>query len=222
MDPPKNLRFGRLRSVFLLVALLTLILTIPLRAGEGNLSISSQILNTAIFCVGGYLLARTRRWVFAYLALAVPTFVIGVVTATYPGYDRLDLIRDILTLILQCTLIFAVLKFSLLNRDAGALDRVIAGVCGYLILGLLWTDLYTIVEHFGDGVIRYSNGEPALAGDGSLVYFSFVTLTTLGYGDISPATPLTRILAAMEAVAGTLYLAVLIASLLADLRREKS
>lgn len=221
METTNQMRFGRLRSIFLLVALLALILTVPLRATEGDPSFTSQMLNTAIFCVAGYLLARTRKWVFAYLALAIPTFIVSVITTTYPGYDRLDLVRDILTLVLQCVIIYAVLKFSLLNRDARALDRVIAGICGYLILALLWADIYTIVEHFSDGAIRHSDGTPAEPGDGSLVYFSFVTLTTLGYGDISPVTPLSRILAAMEATMGTLYLAILIASLLADLRQEK-
>lgn len=222
METDKQMRFGRLRSVFLLVALLALILTVPLRATEGDASLTSQMLNTAVFCVAGYLLAMTRKWVFAYLALAIPTFVIGVITTSYPDYSHLDLARDILTLILQCVLIYAVLKFSLLNKKAGALDRVVAGICGYLILALLWTDLYMIVEHFSEGAIRHSDGTPAEAGDGSIVYFSFVTLTTLGYGDIAPTTPLTRILAAMEAVTGTLYLAILIASLLSELRRERA
>ena len=54
--------------------------------------------------------------------------------------------------------------------------------------------------------------------DGSLLYFSLVTLSTLGYGDISPVTPTTRILSALEAVTGTLYLAVFISSLVSGWR----
>ncbi|MBT8054181.1 MAG: potassium channel family protein [Gammaproteobacteria bacterium] len=51
-------------------------------------------------------------------------------------------------------------------------------------------------------------------------YFSFVTLTTLGYGDISPATPLAEVLVILEAVTGIFYLAIIVASLMGSLRDQ--
>ena len=180
-----------------------------------------RIFYTAVFCVAGYLLSLNKRWVVAYLALAVPTFVLGVICSTQPDMTTLDVVRDFMTITLQTVLIIMVLKFSLLSSTAIELDRVIAGVCGYLILALLFADIYSVIGHFSPEAILYSSGEPVSKTDGSLVYFSLVTLTTLGYGDITPTIPLARILAALEAAIGTLYLAVLIASLMSGLRRRR-
>lgn len=97
-------------------------------------------------------------------------------------------------------------------------DNVAGAVCAYLFLGLGIGLLFTIIEtlrpssfHAGEGLAAELT-DPA-GRRSALVYFSFVTLTTAGYGDIVPATGLTRILAALEAVLGQFYLAILVASL---------
>jgi len=104
-------------------------------------------------------------------------------------------------------------------------------VCGYLLLGIIWGDAYMAVEiiepgsfhaveSFGDAI-----GNPK-ENPGVYEYFSFVTLTTLGYGDISPASETARNLAWIEAMTGQLYLAIFIAGLvgqhLAERRLEQS
>ena len=114
--------------------------------------------------------------------------------------------------------ISAVVKFALFNDEAVKIDRMLAGICGYLILGLFWAKLYTMYEQFFPGGFRFSDGTAVDVGDGSLLYFSLVTLSTLGYGDIIPASPWARMLASLQAVAGTLYLAVFISSLVSGLR----
>jgi hypothetical protein len=159
--------------------------------------------------------------VTAYLIIAVPTFLLGLISVTPTETPLAVLLRDILLTALQVLLIVAVLKFALLNRQAREIDRILAGICGYLVLALFWAKLYSIHEHFSPGGFRYSDGTLAPGEDGSLLYLSLVTLTTLGYGDIAPIKPWARIFSALQAVAGTLYLAVLIASLMSGLRMSR-
>ena len=223
MGNPQSIKncFFRLRSVLLLAALLGVILAVPLMAIQGSPGTFARISYTAVFCVAIYLLGVTKRWIGWYLALAIPTLILGILTSAYPETRNLDVVRDSLTLGLQLMMITAVVKFSLLNREASEVDRIIAGICGYLILGLLWSDAYSILDHFDSNALVHSAGHEVTRESGSILYFSFVTLTTLGYGDITPHTPFARMLAVLEAATGTLYLAVLISSLVSGLRRNQ-
>lgn len=90
-------------------------------------------------------------------------------------------------------------------------ERIVAAICAYLLLGLLWAQAYQLVNSvYGQAIAG------AFGGSGQeYIYFSFVTLTTLGYGDVLPAHPAARVLAFLEAVTGVLYLATLVARLVA-------
>jgi hypothetical protein len=98
-------------------------------------------------------------------------------------------------------------------------NTVCASLCVYLLLGLVWALLYSAVDVLSPGAFTWTvTAPPAPAlrvgrGDTAVLYFSFATLTTLGYGDIVPTAPLSRMLTSVEAVAGQLYLAVLVARL---------
>ena len=101
-------------------------------------------------------------------------------------------------------------------------DSILGAVCGYLFLGLGWAVLYSMIEGFRPGSIQISpklvtGGEQARPLPHVLAYYSFVTLTTVGYGDISPVSPATRTLAWMEAITGQFYLAVIVAGLVSVL-----
>jgi len=97
-------------------------------------------------------------------------------------------------------------------------DAIFGAVCGYLLLGIIWSLLYSAAETASPGSFRLpaTRGSDAVAARpnrGTLGYYSFVTLATVGYGDVTPITPLARTLAWMEAIAGQFYLAVLVAGL---------
>jgi len=93
-------------------------------------------------------------------------------------------------------------------------NKIIGAICIYLLAGLIWAMAYLLIAQAVPGafngleqVIWYENFADA-------AYFSFVTLTTLGYGDISPVAPIARFLVYMEAIAGVFYMAILVASLI--------
>ena len=85
-------------------------------------------------------------------------------------------------------------------------------MCVYLLLGVLWGPLLALTHAIAPAWFRLTSPVDRLQ-IGEFLYFSFVTLTTVGHGDITPAHPLVKTTAYLEAVTGQLYIAVLIASL---------
>lgn len=99
--------------------------------------------------------------------------------------------------------------------------EVYGAVCFYLMLGIWWATAYALFDRLDLQPAAFSKdlisaGEPYPAGGGAfgeLLYFSYVTLTTVGYGDLVPTHPITRNLAVFEAITGQLYIAILLARL---------
>lgn len=93
-------------------------------------------------------------------------------------------------------------------------NKILGAICLYLLMGLIWAVLYTLLQ------LEFSGSFPAMNSHSNwftlfpeFIYFSFVTITTLGFGDISPTLPVARFLVYLEAVVGQFYLAILVASL---------
>jgi hypothetical protein len=93
-------------------------------------------------------------------------------------------------------------------------NKIIGSICIYILLAVIWAFAYLIVEMFVPGSfngLKIGLWQENLE---ALVYYSFVTLTTLGYGDITPIQPLVRFMAYLEAITGIFYTTVLVASLI--------
>jgi len=118
-------------------------------------------------------------------------------------------------LILVALLLFARTVLLVVFRQGPiSWNRIQGGIAAYLLLGLAWAYAYQLAEEIRPGAMHF--GSPP--GDryqltGKLVYFSFVTLTTVGYGDITAVHPLARSLATAEALVGQLFPTILIATL---------
>jgi len=94
-------------------------------------------------------------------------------------------------------------------------DQIYAGICVYLMLGFAFGCVYYLINILAPGCFAVNS--PKLAANSpDLMYFSFVTLATLGYGDITPAAKAARALAELEALAGMLYMAVFMARLVSQ------
>jgi hypothetical protein len=92
-------------------------------------------------------------------------------------------------------------------------DQIYAGISVYFLLGFAFGAIYYLVLLLAPGSFSVNVDSLAKAGNPDLMYFSFVTLVTLGFGDITPIGPLARSLTQLEAVAGTLYMAIFMARL---------
>jgi hypothetical protein len=111
--------------------------------------------------------------------------------------------------------IFALLTIQTFLVSGGAWGhRIAAAVAVYLLIGLIWARLYEVVELLAPGAFHIPAGE-SLSSAG-FVYFSFVTLATLGYGDLTPVNIVARNLAVIEAITGQLYLVILLSKLVSE------
>jgi hypothetical protein len=96
------------------------------------------------------------------------------------------------------------------------MDRIFAAVCVYMLIGYAWTFAYALIEDLQPGsfvaltTIPSNNYVERVL---QMRYFSFMTLTTVGYGDIVPHSPVARTVAGLEAITGQIYLTVLVARL---------
>jgi voltage-gated potassium channel Kch len=100
------------------------------------------------------------------------------------------------------------------------LNIITGSVALYLILGFIWAILYTILIQLQPEAIRGLEPENWVYALSTMTYFSFVTLTTLGYGDMSPVTPIAKVLVSLEAVTGMFYFAIVVASLIGSARNK--
>jgi hypothetical protein len=114
-----------------------------------------------------------------------------------------------------------VIMFAVFRDETVTFDTIFGAVCAYLLLGMTWGAAYALLVVISPDSLSVSPGlahasgwgEPISAFTPVLQYYSFTTLATLGYGDVSPLSPGARALSVMEGLAGQLYLAVLVARL---------
>jgi voltage-gated potassium channel len=110
----------------------------------------------------------------------------------------------------------AIVKCShqVLFSDSVGINVVVGALAIYLLLGIIWASLHMITLYFFPHAFKGITPEAGVDDFPRLLYFSYVTLATLGYGEITPAMPISRTLAYLEAIVGTFYLAIIVASLI--------
>jgi len=112
---------------------------------------------------------------------------------------------------LMVAIVFA-LKQVVLGTDI-SLNRLVGALCVYLLLGTIWALAYSLVDLVSPGAFAGMAIQSEPGWDSDWLYFSFVTMTTLGYGDISPVSSTARALAYTQAIFGQFYIAILVAGL---------
>ncbi len=100
--------------------------------------------------------------------------------------------RYVLGVAFNVLMVTIILRFVLAHGRVTT-ERIVAALCAYLFLGVLWADLYGVIEVLDGPAFRFPDATGGT--DTALTYVSFVTLTTLGYGDVTPVHPLARSLA---------------------------
>lgn len=106
----------------------------------------------------------------------------------------------------------------LARRERVNMETVYGATCVYLFLAFFWADIYALIELHQPGSFSLDQAGspfPPMPETSQLLYFSLITLTTVGYGDITPLSPPARFLSAVEGLIGPLYLTILIARLVA-------
>ena len=215
-------RFGRFSTVQLLIALALFFIWAPfVEEIEGGELIVSALFSLVLLA-GVVAVADSKRVLVIAIVLAIPA-----IAGRWMNHFRPDLVPPhvFLTagLILIAFVVANLLRFVLRAPSVNA-EVLCASISAYLMLGLMWTLAYWLVDQLTPGGAFSFNTN---AGTRSIngftgFYFSFITLSTVGYGDITPVSRIARWLAAMEAMTGLLYVAVLIARLVALYSSPKS
>ncbi|MCE5327088.1 MAG: potassium channel family protein [Planctomycetaceae bacterium] len=205
-----------------LILLSSLVVLLALEATLGGGAFVGLLLEGALTFVvlaSALVIRAQARFLRILLALGVPTVIVGwMVRLGFAPMWLVD-VRDGL---------FAGLLLVVVASMVGSLFRarritegtLIQAASMYLLLGIAFAAAYAIIARAIPGAFRAGAGVFQIPPVGrasltEMLYFSFATFTTLGYGDITPAVPLTRAVAVIEATVGPLYLAIVIARLVA-------
>ncbi|MEN6373944.1 MAG: potassium channel family protein [Smithella sp.] len=100
--------------------------------------------------------------------------------------------------------------FYLIRQEEVTADMMMAGASEYILIGILWACFYVLIETVYPGSFNFAGAKTDRSG---FLYFSFVTLTTTGYGDVLPVSVQARSLAMLEMITGQLFIAMTVARL---------
>ena len=165
---------------------------------------------------------ENRRGVVASITILVLVVVGAADLHQFGAIDwgigqQLSFFSDVLLLAFLTIATVAVLWDVLSSRDVNA-DKVWGAISVYVLMGVSWGILYSLIGRYYPESFNLPTDlaeKMKSPGADTMIYYSFVTLSTLGYGDITPAVKTTRVLSALEALTGQIYLAVLVARLVA-------
>lgn len=196
------------RFNILLVMLLLLLLFYPFldHFKLTRLTLLLNVFTSLVLLSSVYAVGENRRQVVLALAIIIPALILGWANEFFQ-VRTIRVASDIVGVLAFGFVIFHILGYALRSGRVDA-EKVAAAVCVYLLIGVVWHDLYAIVDTLIPGAFN-----SAVLTKSDFVYFSFITLSTLGYGDITPINGPAQALAYTEALVGQLYLTILVARL---------
>jgi len=210
--------YGEGRYLFLLFSLLLLFFFYPFFDALGFAPWILGLLFLTILISSVSSVSSSRRSVAAAQLLAALSFA-GYISVQFTGNLPLRALTAASFSLFFALITVVVLRHILSAREVTT-DIILGAMCAYLLLGMVWAMVFSLIEilvpgsflHGGQAVTEGFQGS-RLQVISSFIYYSFVTLTTLGYGDITPRSSPAAALSSLEAVIGQLYIAVLIARL---------
>lgn len=201
----------RFSCAHLLVALVLLVISAPFVEKLSFGTAVEAVLLTLVFLSGVLAVGGRRRTLIWAIVLVAPAL-----TAKWAIHLNPNIAQEIFIgsgIVFVGFVAFHLFRFILTAPRVNS-EVLCAGAATYITLALLWAFAYALLARLDPGAFVFSVPPPDQPMKGfTPIYFSFITLSTVGYGDITPATGSARMLAMTEAVSGTFYVAVVIARL---------
>jgi hypothetical protein len=199
------------RCSYVLLALLSLILLYPyvIEWAWGRLVLVAMA--SCIFVAIAYAIGRSRQRLIAGSFFAVA--LLGLQWTYLATGDRLIFGVGVIIFLLFMVFAIAQLFGYLMRHGPVTADKLHAALAVYVLGAFLWAGLYMLLNHINPGSLLVNTARGSLLDFYDMLYFSFTTLTSVGYGDLTPATRRAESLVILEQIAGVFYVAVLIARL---------
>jgi hypothetical protein len=205
--------FGRYGS--LLIALLLLMLLQPIvDTNLGKYLLEALFIATLL---AGLRAIKVKKELLRFEVILLAVSLALSIAGTIPGYEALYFIgiagRALFMILVAVTILFDLFRSPKVTGDSLA-----GAVCIYLMIALIWGHLFLLVEFLVPGSFSFTHGDKAMAlwlarEFYPFYYFSLITMTTVGFGDMLPLTTAARTLTTLEAIIGQVYLTILVARL---------
>ncbi|MBW1779927.1 MAG: two pore domain potassium channel family protein [Deltaproteobacteria bacterium] len=196
------------RFRFLFVSILVVIVMNPIIESIAPLRILFSIFITAVIMSATYALSQKMRHLIIGSILAVPA--LGFLWASdYSDSTALFLESHIAGVLFFVFVVVHILIF-IFGQERVSSDLIVGAAVAYLLMAVIWSYVYLIIETLQPGSFHIPDGQ-SLGSRYVFVYYSLVTISTLGYGDVTPLTSIAGSFSVLEAVIGQLYLVTMIA-----------
>jgi hypothetical protein len=220
---PPMIERGHGRAVYLLGLLLLMFVAVPVMQSITEFDDSDwlrdnpdeplrshllELFVDVVLVVAAVTVAQTKRWWIVVGVLIGPPLVVRAIERS--GTDIGEPMQAAVGIYVGLALLYVVwqgLK-RFFERSKVTVDTIATAICAYILMGLAFMYLFASAETVSPDAFGRDTKETA-----DLFYFSFVTLTTLGYGDLTPKLGTVRSLAIVEAIIGQMYVAVVLARL---------
>ena len=196
------------RFLALLLLILAMLIIVPLADEFVRLRMLMDIFWSAIFIAVIYAVSHKKHHILVGALLALP--MLGSIWSSY--FVKLSAVVVVGALCGAAFFIFAIIQILIFiySQKEVSRDLIVGAAIVYLLMALAWSFIFGAVESLHPGSFSIPEIQGISTGR-HFLYYSFVTITTLGYGDITPVTSLARSLCILEAVIGQLYLVVQVA-----------
>lgn len=201
---------------YLFAGLLVLIVVGPVLTGSlGEPGAFFAEVSLSVTLVVALWSLRSSPMVFSFAIALVLGNMLSAGAGLLLANRALDVLSQVIALVffVLCSVVAA---REIFRADRIDLNKIVGALCVYLLIGAIFAVGYQLLEEFFPGSFAGFEERQGLALTWRHLYFSFVTLTTLGYGDVLPLTEYAETLVVIEAVLGQFYLAVLVAGLVSS------
>lgn len=205
---------GKVSNVLLLIFTFILIFMIPFFPAVSHAYLNS-ILFSIIFFLAIFCLDKKRKIMIWIATIAFITQWVGEIFTM----DVLSYISFITNVFFFIIIVIRLIIQVAASKEASP-DVILESINGYLLMGLMFTTLVTILHLYNPMAFGFQEGVKTNFQE--MIYYTYVTMSTLGYGDISPQVPLAKSLSILISVSGQLYIAIIIALLVGKVAGAQS
>jgi hypothetical protein len=204
----------RWRHLTLLISILLVFIISPLLVTFRDGVLILNVIGAMVVLAGAYALSERKHLFTIAIVVSAISIIATWLLVVFQQHWTVLLAHTCITVLVS---FFAVTILGYVLRSGRVTaDRIFAAICVYMLIGYGWAFVYALLDELFPGsfaALTEVGRNDYIQRVMQFRYFSFMTLTTVGYGDVLPRSPTARTMAALEAVMGQIYLTVLVARL---------